>query len=82
MRENVEVPWSSDGSCLGHFNVFGPRQFTRQYSGVITEFMKRLSEGKPPVVYGDGLQTRDFVSIAYVVEATILALDSEKADGI
>jgi UDP-glucose 4-epimerase len=43
--------------------------------------MKNLREDKPPLVFGDGLQTRDFVSIGGVVNATVLALDSETAAG-
>jgi UDP-glucose 4-epimerase len=65
--------------CLRFFNVFGPRQTARQYSGVITEFMKNLRDGKPPLIYGDGLQTRDFVNVQDVVEAILLATDSETA---
>jgi len=68
--------------CLRFFNVFGPRQTARQYSGVITEFMKNLRQGKPPVIYGDGLQTRDFVNIQDVVDAILLALNSETAKGV
>jgi len=68
--------------CLRYFNIFGLRQSSRQYGGVITEFMKRLRQGKPPIIYGNGLQTRDFVSITDVVEATILALDSDSAHGV
>jgi UDP-glucose 4-epimerase len=68
--------------CLRFFNVFGPRQTARQYSGVITEFMKNLRDGKQPVIYGDGLQTRDFVNIQDVVEAILLATDSETAVGV
>jgi UDP-glucose 4-epimerase len=68
--------------CLRFFNVFGPRQTARQYSGVITEFMKNLRDGKPPVIYGDGLQTRDFVNVQDVVEAILLATDSETAAGV
>ena len=64
------------------FNVFGPRQYARQYSGVITEFMKRLKQNEPPIIFGDGLQTRDFVNIKDIVEATILAIDSEQANGV
>jgi len=67
--------------CLRYFNVFGPRQTARQYCGVITEFMKNLRYNEPPVVHGDGLQTRDFVSVEDVVAATILTLDSETASG-
>jgi len=43
--------------------------------------MKNLRHNEPPVVHGDGLQTRDFVSVENVVAATILTLDSETASG-
>jgi UDP-glucose 4-epimerase len=69
-------------ACLRFFNVFGPRQTARQYSGVITEFMKNLREGKPPLIYGDGLQTRDFVNVLDVVDAIMLATDSETATAV
>jgi UDP-glucose 4-epimerase len=68
--------------CLRFFNVFGPRQTARQYSGVITEFMKNLREGRSPVIYGDGLQTRDFVNVQDVADAVMLATDSETATGV
>jgi UDP-glucose 4-epimerase len=68
--------------CLRYFNVFGPRQTARQYSGVITEFMKNLRHNKPPIIDGDGLQTRDFVSVEDVTNATVLALDTETASGV
>ncbi len=68
--------------CLRFFNVFGPRQTARQYSGVITEFVKRLRNGEPPTIHGDGLQTRDFVSVEDVVDAVLLAVASEAAEGV
>ncbi len=68
--------------CLRFFNVFGPRQTARQYSGVITEFVKRLRNGGPPTIHGDGLQTRDFVSVEDVVDAVLLAVASEAAEGV
>ena len=68
--------------CLRYFNIFGPRQTAKQYSGVITEFIKRLQRGMPPTIFRNGLQTRDFVSIADVVQATVLALDRGNAIGI
>ena len=77
----VSSPYDLSTVCLRYFNVFGPRQTARQYSGVITEFIKNLRHNQPPVVYGDGLQTRDFVGVEDVVGATILALDSETARG-
>jgi len=67
--------------CLRYFNVYGPRQTAGQYAGVISRFFDRLRNKLPPIIYGDGEQTRDFVYIDDVVEATILALDCEKAAG-
>jgi UDP-glucose 4-epimerase len=61
-----------NASCLRFFNVFGKGQ-TPQYAGVITKFTERLSQGLPPIIYGDGDQTRDFVSVNDVVSAIILA---------
>jgi len=67
--------------CLRFFNVYGPRQSEGPYSGVITQFMNRLKQRKPPIIYGDGEQTRDFVYVKDVVEATILALGCQHCGG-
>jgi len=67
--------------CLRYFNVYGPRQTDGQYAVVISGFFDRLKNGLPPIIYGDGEQTRDFVYVSDVVEANILALDREKAAG-
>jgi UDP-N-acetylglucosamine 4-epimerase len=67
---------------LRFFNVYGPRQgFASSYSGVITAFMSRLLKGQPPVIHGDGKQSRDFVHVDDVVSANILALQSKNAVG-
>lgn len=67
--------------CLRYFNVYGPRQTAGQYAGVISRFFDRLKNKLPPIIYGDGKQTRDFVYVDDVVEAAILALDCEEAAG-
>ncbi len=67
--------------CLRYFNVYGPRQTSSVYSGVIPIFMDRLMRDERPVVFGDGRQTRDFVYVEDVVEANMLALTTEKAAG-
>ena len=67
--------------CLRYFNVYGPRQTAGQYAGAISKFFDRLGDKLPPIIYGDGKQTRDFVYVADVVEATVLALGCEKAAG-
>lgn len=63
--------------CLRYFNVYGPRQGYSPYASVIPIFAGRLSEGRPPIIYGDGEQTRDFVSVHDVVAANLLAVDSD-----
>ena len=61
-------------ACLRYFNVFGPRQDPKsEYSAVIPSFISRIMQGKPPVIYGDGQQTRDFTFVKDVVKANILA---------
>jgi len=67
--------------CLRYFNVYGPRQTAGQYAGVISRFFDRLKNKLPPIIYGDGKQTRDFVYVSDVVEATVTALGCEKAAG-
>jgi UDP-glucose 4-epimerase len=58
------------------FNVYGPRQ-SKAYAGVISEFIKRISKNEPPVIFGDGEQTRDFVHVRDVARAVILALKND-----
>jgi dTDP-L-rhamnose 4-epimerase len=66
--------------ALRFFNVYGPRQsLSNPYTGVAAIFMSRIKNNKPPVIFEDGLQTRDFVYVTDVVQACILALN-EKAN--
>ena len=68
--------------ALRYFNIFGPRQDPEsQYAAVIPRFITALLEGKPPVVYGDGLQSRDFTYVDNVVEANLLASEADNAAG-
>jgi nucleoside-diphosphate-sugar epimerase len=72
-----------ENACLRYFNVFGPRQDpTSQYSGVLSRFMLAVIQGEPPVVYGDGEQSRDFTYIDNVVEETLRACEKEGASGM
>ena len=60
--------------CLRYFNVFGPRQDHRsEYAAVIPKFIDALRHGRRPVIYGDGLQSRDFVFVGDVVLANLRA---------
>jgi len=68
--------------CLRYFNVFGPHQDpTSLYSAVIPKFIKQMKEDKRPIIYGDGMQSRDFTFISNVVEANILACTTESVGG-
>ncbi len=64
---------------LRYFNVFGPKQDPKsQYAAVIPIFIDKLLNNESPVIYGDGEQTRDFVSVKQVVEANLLAAESNE----
>lgn len=63
--------------ALRYFNTYGPRQTLTPYVGVVTIFINRLLENKPPVIFGDGEQVRDFVSVEDVAVANILAMESD-----
>jgi dTDP-L-rhamnose 4-epimerase len=68
--------------ALRFFNVFGTRQaLSNPYTGVLAIFASRLLNGRPPVVYEDGRQRRDFVSVYDVARACRLALESADAPG-
>jgi len=63
--------------ALRYFNVYGPRQDPAgEYAAVIPKFIMSIFDDKPPVIFGDGEQTRDFSFIADVVQANILAAES------
>lgn len=64
---------------LRYFNVFGPRQSADSaYAAVIAAFAKRLLAGEPPVIFGDGRQSRDFTYVSNAVLANLLAAATEK----
>ncbi len=68
--------------ALRFFNVYGPRQaLSNPYTGVLAIFASRLLNGRPPLVYEDGLQRRDFVSVRDVAAACVLALEQGQAAG-
>lgn len=66
---------------LRFFNVYGPRQsLSNPYTGVTAIFLSRIKNNNPPVIFEDGLQTRDFIWVGDVVKACMLALEKEKAN--
>jgi UDP-glucose 4-epimerase len=68
--------------CLRYFNVFGPRQDpSSPYSGVISIFLTKAIAKQPPVIYGDGTQSRDFIYVKDVVNANVLATTQPEVNG-
>jgi dTDP-L-rhamnose 4-epimerase len=66
--------------ALRYFNVYGPRQaLSNPYTGVAAIFSGRLLNGKPPVIFEDGLQSRDFVHVSDIVQANLLAMERDEA---
>ena len=67
---------------IRYFNVFGPRQDpSSPYSGVISVFATALLENRPPTIFGDGNQTRDFTYVANVVDGVLRACEAPRASG-
>jgi len=67
-----------DYVILRYMNVYGPRQ----KGGVIMSALKRIKEGLPPIIYGDGSQSFDFVYVSDVAMANILAMKSDVTDEV
>lgn len=72
-RNTNKIP---NAISLRFFNIYGKRQ-NPEYAGVITKFAERLSQGLSPIIYGNGEQTREFVSVNDVINAIILAANSQ-----
>lgn len=69
-------------TALRFFNIYGTRQaLSNPYTGVAAIFASRLMNGQPPMVFEDGQQMRDFVSVYDVVRANMLAMERKESDG-
>jgi dTDP-L-rhamnose 4-epimerase len=69
-------------TALRFFNIYGPRQaLSNPYTGVLAIFSSRYLNDRPPIIFEDGLQRRDFVNVHDVVQACQLALENSTADG-
>lgn len=68
--------------ALRFFNVYGPGQaLSNPYTGVAAIFASRLLNGRPPIIFEDGEQSRDFIHVSDIVRAIMLALEAEPATG-
>ena len=61
---------------MRYFNIFGKGQ-TLEYAGVITKFLDRINQKKSPIIFGDGSQLRDFISVEDIVRANLSAMQSK-----
>ncbi|WP_135610715.1 GDP-mannose 4,6-dehydratase [Methanococcoides sp. AM1] len=69
-------------TCIRPFNIYSPRQDpSNPYSGVISKFMERVRNSQNPMAFGDGMQTRDFISVHDIVNMVELVIDKEEAVG-
>jgi len=69
--------------AMRYFNVYGPRMDIHgKYTEVLIRWMERIAAGQPPLIFGDGLQTMDFVYIDDIARANVLALASDASDEV
>ena len=81
MVMNIGLTYGITTVALRYFNVYGPRQsLSNPYTGVCAIFLSRIKNDRTPVIYEDGNQSRDFVSVHDIVQAHMLALEKEEAD--
>ncbi len=78
---NVGQAYNIPTVALRYFNVYGPRQsLSNPYTGAAAIFSCRILNNRPPVIFEDGLQSRDFIHVSDIVQASILALRKSEAD--
>src|SRR5262249_35969321 len=69
--------------ALRYFNVYGPRMdIYGAYTEVLIRWMERIAAGTPPLIFGDGKQTMDFISVEDIARANILAAESTVTDEV
>ena len=79
---NVTAAYGMEGVALRLFNVYGPGQaLSNPYTGVLAIFASRILNGNAPVLFEDGRQRRDFIHVADVADAFLLALEEPRAKG-
>jgi UDP-glucose 4-epimerase len=71
-----------DHVLLRYFHVYGPRMDVHGlYTEVLVRWMERIADGKPPIIFGDGTQTMDFVCVPDIARANVLAAWSDIGEG-
>lgn len=70
-----------DSTILRYFHVYGPRQESNEFGGVVSIFLRRITQGENPIVFGDGEQVRSFTYVRDLVAANIAAATNPRASG-
>ncbi|MFC9560131.1 NAD-dependent epimerase/dehydratase family protein [Agromyces sp. NPDC056965] len=83
MVRSFHAMYGLDHVMLRYFNVYGPRMDVHGlYTEVLVRWMERIADGEPPLIFGDGLQTMDFVFTRDVARANVLAAASDLREGV
>ncbi|MEU7865937.1 NAD-dependent epimerase/dehydratase family protein [Dactylosporangium sp. NPDC049140] len=83
MLRSFHAMYGLDYVALRYFNVYGPRMDVHGvYTEVLIRWMERIESGTPPLILGDGLQTMDFVHVADIARANILAAEADVTDDV
>jgi UDP-glucose 4-epimerase len=83
MARSFRAMYGLDYVLLRYFNVYGPRMDVHGlYTEVLVRWMERIADGQPPLIFGDGRQTMDFVFTRDIARANLLAAGSDVADGV
>jgi UDP-glucose 4-epimerase len=83
MLRSFHAMYGLDYVALRYFNVYGPRMDVHGlYTEVLIRWMERIEAGQPPLIFGDGLQTMDFVFTSDIARANLLAAEAEVTDAV
>jgi UDP-glucose 4-epimerase len=83
MARSFRAMTGLDYVALRYFNVYGPRMDVHGlYTEVLVRWMERIADGQPPLIFGDGAQTMDFVYTVDIARANILAAQSDACEGV
>jgi len=83
MMRSFRAMYGTDYVLLRYFNVYGPRMDVHGlYTEVLVRWMERIADGKPPLIFGDGQQTMDFVFTTDIARANVLAAQSDVREGV
>ena len=83
MLRSFRAMYGLDYVLLRYFNVYGPRMDVHGlYTEVLVRWMERIVDGQPPLIFGDGLQTMDFVYTTDIARANVLAAASDVTEGV